>query len=627
MRVLSKLSFIVAIGVAAALVHAQPANTPLPKTPADLYVTTRVWTVHLKFTADQWAAMEPRNTGQTGFRFQPPPGPSAQLLPAFVKDGDQDRNAALSRAEFEALGARWFADWDKDKANKVSADQLRAGLGATLAAAGIPEPRMPGFNLQGPEGKRNGVAAMMGIEFSYVHADFEFEGQWFKDVAVRYKGNGTFLESRGQQKRSLKIDLNEFTKGQKLANVSTLNLHSNITDPSSMNEVMAYAFHRDAGVPAPRTAYACVHVTVPGKHDRAYFGLYSLVENIDKTWADERLGTKKGALFKPVSDNLFADLGDAWAKYQQTFDPKSEVSEADARRVIELCKLISKADDAELARRLPEYIDLDAFARFMAAMVYLSDLDGILGPGQNFYLHLHPKTHKFSFIPWDQDHSWGQFAVRGTQEQREQLSIRQPWQGDVNFLERVFKVEAFYKLYVEKLGEFSKSICDPARLHKQVDEIAAVIRPAIKDESAARLKGFDSAVAGEPIRQQFGGFGGFGGQPLKPIKPFVTIRTASVIEQVAGKSKGQVLASFGPPRGSMGMFLGNGFIGALDADRNQQVTREEFTRGLATLFANWDTDKNDGLSEAELKAGIDKDLNPFRAPPGGPGSRTGGPQR
>jgi len=45
----------------------------------------------------------------------------------------------------------------------------------------------------------------------------------------------------------------------------------------------------------------------------------------------------------------------------------------------------------------------------MAVMVYLSDLDGILGPGQNLYLHLHPKTQQFQFIPWDQDHSWGQF--------------------------------------------------------------------------------------------------------------------------------------------------------------------------------------------------------------------------
>ena len=68
------------------------------------------------------------------------------------------------------------------------------------------------LGLQGPEGKRNGLASAMGIEFVYVHADLEFEGQLLKDVAVRYKGNGTFMESRNSLKRSLKrslkLDLN-----------------------------------------------------------------------------------------------------------------------------------------------------------------------------------------------------------------------------------------------------------------------------------------------------------------------------------------------------------------------------------------------------------------------------------
>jgi len=41
----------------------------------------------------------------------------------------------------------------------------------------------------------------------------EFDGQVFKDVAVRYKGNGTFMQSRGSLKRSLKVDLNKYVKG------------------------------------------------------------------------------------------------------------------------------------------------------------------------------------------------------------------------------------------------------------------------------------------------------------------------------------------------------------------------------------------------------------------------------
>ena len=125
-----------------------------------------------------------------------------------------------------------------------------------------------GSFLQGPEGGRNGIASAFGIVFEYVHADLEFGPHKFKDVGVRYKGNGTFLSSREGIKRSLKFDLNHFVKGQKLAGMSQLNLHNSVRDPSGMNEAIAYRLFREGGVPAPRTAYAKVYVTVPGKYDR-----------------------------------------------------------------------------------------------------------------------------------------------------------------------------------------------------------------------------------------------------------------------------------------------------------------------------------------------------------------------
>src|SRR5208337_4062117 len=108
-----------------------------------------------------------------------------------------------------------------------------------------------------------------------------FEGQWFKNVGVRYKGNGTFMESRGSLKRSLKVDLGKYVNNPRLGGARILNFHNNVTDASWMNEVLSYRLYRDAGIPAPRTAYARVFVTVPGKHERKYFGLYSMTEAVD----------------------------------------------------------------------------------------------------------------------------------------------------------------------------------------------------------------------------------------------------------------------------------------------------------------------------------------------------------
>ena len=89
---------------------------------------------------------------------------------------------------------------------------------------------------------------------------------------------------------------------------------------------------------------------------------------------------------------MFADLGDDWTKYDRAYDPKGDVSEDDHRRVIEFARFVSKADDAEFAAKLGDYLELDEFARFLAVTAWLSNLDSLLSMGHNYYLYLHPKT-------------------------------------------------------------------------------------------------------------------------------------------------------------------------------------------------------------------------------------------
>jgi spore coat protein H len=435
--------------------------------PSDVFQFTNVWTIHLRFSPEQWQAMEPRQAG------------------------------------------------------------------------GPPRGNRRGSFLQGPEGGRNGIAAAFGIAFDYVRAELEFGTNTFKDVGVRYKGNGTFLSSRGGLKRSLKLDLNQFVKGQQLAGMSQLNLHNSVRDPSGMNEAVAYRLFRDAGLPAPRTAYAKVFVTVPGKHDHRYFGLYNLIEDVGSALTKDRFAVKKGAIFKPVTPNLFSDLGDDWKNYNQTYDPKGDLSDEQKRRVIEFSKFSSSASEKDFAARIGEFLDIDNLTRYMAVTAWLADLDGMLGPGQNYYLYLHPTTQKFLFIPWDQDQTFGQFP-RGTQEQRENLSIQKPWTGENRFLDRVYKSDAFKTAYLARLAEFNKTIFDPERIHRQVNELAAVLRAPIQEESPERLSEFDKAVAGQKLTIVMGpGFAG--GTEVTPIKPFVKARVKSVADQLEGKSEGKTM--------------------------------------------------------------------------------------
>lgn len=594
----------------------QPAFHAAPHKAAQLFDETMVWTVHLKFTAEQWAAIEPkrneqfnpmRRGGGGGGRGGPDQmgGIAGMLAPNFVKAGDTDHDGKLSKDEFNSLGQTWFTNWDSNKTGKLTAEQLRLGLTSIMG--------MPAFRLQGAQGQRNGLAASQGIEFEYVHADLEFEGETVKDVGVRYKGNGTYMNSQGQIKKSFKVDINHFIEGQKFAGITKLNLHNNVTDASWMNEPLSHKLYRDAGIPAPRTSYARVYISVPGTYEHKYFGLYSIVEDVDKHFEAAALHTKEGAIFKPVTPSLFDDLGDDWEKYKQTYDPKTDLTAAQIKRVIEMSRFVTKSSDEEFAARIGDYLDLDEFARYMAVTVYLSTLDSILSMGQNFYVYLDPKTNKFQFLPWDLDHSFGQFGMGGDQSQREQLSINHPWRGDVHFLERVYKVEAFKKLYLAKFQEFNKSIFVPDRFLKQVDQFGVALRPAVKDESAAMLERFDKVVAGEAIspNRPGGGRGGFGGS-VKPIKGFVVGRSASVIAQAEGKSEGISLnggnrngPNFGP-----GQMLAPAFINAMDTNKDGEISRDEFAAGFDKWFTAWNTDKSGILSDEQLRAGLNKEFMP-----------------
>lgn len=633
--------------------------------PADLFQLTNMWIVSLKFSAKDWEAMEPAEPSRGPFAGRGGFGPGMFLAPAFLEQGDANKDAKLSREEFRNLGEKWFASWDKEKRGKLEIDQLREGLTATLfgnngppgppgrgGGPGGPGGRGPGMNLQGAEGKRNGLASAAGVEFKFVHADLELAGKTFTNVAVRYKGNGTWMQSRGSLKHSLKIDLNQFVKGQKFAGLSKLNLHNNVTDASWMNEVLSHRLFRDAGVPAPRTAYARVYVTVPGKYDKEYLGLYSLVEDVDKEFVEANFRIKEGALFKPVTPAPFADLGNDWARYNQTYDPKTALKPEEKQRVIEFCKLLADASDNELAAKIGEYLDLDEFARFMAVTVWLSTLDSILTIGQNYYVYLHPRTHKLQFIPWDLDHSFGQFGLIGSQEERENLSIHHPWRGEIRFLDRLFKVDAFRKLYLARMTEFNQSLFRPERFKAQVDEVARAIRPAVQAEGETKLGRFDKVIAGESVEPAgFGGPGGpggpgggpggqgrgFGGPGFmprsKPIKEFVVARAKSVSDQLAGKAQGTELGDFGfggpggPGRGGPGgggrggggfgpgMFLGPAFLSALDANKDGAVTHDEFSQGFEKWFDRWNRDGI--LGDEQLREGLNRDLQPEGGPRGG----------
>lgn len=203
---------------------------------------TRIWKIHLHVTAENWKKMQPVGGGIPGFG--PPPGGPNPFAPA---PGGKPGDAPQPRQP-----------------------------------SGVP-PGPPAFG--GPGGGPGGFRpGSFGFDFEYVKADIELDGQLFKEVGLRFKGNGSYMLSATSRKRPLKIDFNRYVAGQKFHGMQQINLHNNVMDPTHVRQALSYPVFQVAGIPSPRTAFADVSLTIDGECDHEPIGLYTLVEEIDKAF-------------------------------------------------------------------------------------------------------------------------------------------------------------------------------------------------------------------------------------------------------------------------------------------------------------------------------------------------------
>lgn len=387
---------------------------------------------------------------------------------------------------------------------------------------------------------RPGLAGYLGVDHQYGRADVEIDGETVKDVGLRYKGNGTFIEGDRVDRYSFKIDFNEYVEGQEFRGITKINLNNNITDPSLMREALSYDLFRDAKIPASRVGYARVYLTIPDETKREIkrepIGLFTLVEQKDKRFLKRNYGSSKGLLMKPSTFGLFRYLGEEWAEYQIGFVPKTKPTEEQKKRVIEFARLIHKSDFDEFEKRYDEYLDVDQYLRFLACNVIACNLDSFLGGSQNHYIYLEPKSNKFQFLPWDMDHSFGAFHLMGEPNARRRLSIDRPVTDNRPIIDRVLQVRGNKEKYHAYIEEYINTIFDQAVMLKKIESIGEFVRPMVNlngDDAESR---FDKVLADEPSMFE-----------QHPLKYFVKVRHESIRAQLDGASLGQSVGFGGFP--------------------------------------------------------------------------------
>lgn len=238
----------------------------------------------------------------------------------------------------------------------------------------------------------NYSASKKSSEIPYINASIEIDGERIDSVGIRYKGASSYVE--GANKKSLKIDFNEYIKKQHFQGLIKLNLHNSFADPSFIRDAINYHLFREIGVKAPRLSFAQVYI------NKEYMGIYHIVEQIDKKFV-------KGNLFKNMGWENLTYLNNSAGIYRKTIDLKGKDEYTKWLPFINLLKIFQEKDLETFKVKFQEVMDVEVFLKVLAVYVATNNHDSILKTGRNWYLNQKTDTSRFEWIPWDTNYSFG----------------------------------------------------------------------------------------------------------------------------------------------------------------------------------------------------------------------------
>ena len=312
-------------------------------------------------------------------------------------------------------------------------------------------------DLYGPFGTGGGPPSATDEDPVFVPAEVFYDGiEWYR-VGVRFKGNSSLRSSwqSGILKLSFKLDFDEFEDSypqidnQRFFGFKKLSLKNNYLDRSMVREKVAGDVFRTAGLAASHTAFYRLYVDYG--EGPVYFGVYTMVEEVDDTVLDTQFSDDDGNLYKPEGSG--ASFRSA-SFSEGAFVKKTNEDEADWSDILSLFAVLH--DDARTTDRatwrtnLEAVFDVDTFLKYLATNTVIQNWDTYGRMTQNYYLYNNPTTGQLTWIPWDNNEALQEGKMGGALD----LDFSDLTPGGWPLIEYLYQDEVYravYDTYVEEV--------------------------------------------------------------------------------------------------------------------------------------------------------------------------------
>lgn len=239
----------------------------------------------------------------------------------------------------------------------------------------------------------------------WASASVTIDGTTFENVGIKLKGNSSLQGvSANSDPTSLpwRIRLDKYVDGQNLDGFTDFNVRPN-GSASSLNEAVTLDMLADAGLASDHAI--ATSFSVNGSEEV----LRLTVQIYDETWVNEYFpdAGADSVLYKIDGNVKWDYLGEDTdgTLYGDSFDVKAGPS--NYVPLSQLLDLINNGTADEIAEKLPEILDVDSFATYIALEELVDNFDTISGPGNNGYLFWDSTTEKFTVVAWDHDRAFG----------------------------------------------------------------------------------------------------------------------------------------------------------------------------------------------------------------------------
>lgn len=263
--------------------------------------------------------------------------------------------------------------------------------------------------------------------------------------------------------------MRKFNEDGSLAGIRRINLKYPKEDPTYVREHFCFDMLERYGIwTAPGTSWCKLFIKV-GDSAPAYFGVYLMMESIDRQYIKRRaeFGSPDGFLWKcswganlrDRDDRRFHLDDNSSNRYTYCLKSDEAFDFLPAREQLKgfIIKLNSLRGE-EFATWIRSHCDVDLLLRMYASFVALGHWDDYWNNMNNYYLYFDSRSsedYKVYMLPYDLDNTLGTTNICGVQSDSGRQDPYRWGIGECPMISKILEVEEFRAIYTRYLGELS----------------------------------------------------------------------------------------------------------------------------------------------------------------------------